>query len=175
MSREIPFDTALRSMKVFVNLRGNFEDKECWAVVYDFIKLHADLSADPILPTPKIKHTPLPKPPESTPKNIHRNAPNGHIWLNVPFERKDFAKSYGARWNPQEKKWYFDGILPVELDQFLPNQSSIQTPITTKKVKRIEFDWRTIDEALNGKETTKKFEPILLGGSDSKQSKKAAT
>jgi len=152
MSREIPFDTALRSMKVFVNLRGNFEDKECWAVVYDFIKLHADLSADPIIPTPKIKHTPLPKPPESTPKNIHRNAPNGHIWLNVPFERKDFAKSYGARWNPQEKKWYFDGILPVELDQFLPNQSSIQTPITTKKVKRIEFDWRTIDEALSGKE-----------------------
>jgi len=32
---------------------------------------------------------------------------NKKYYLKVPFERKDEAKSLGARWNPGEKKWYY--------------------------------------------------------------------
>ncbi len=28
------------------------------------------------------------------------------IFLNVPYDSKDYAKSLGARWNPSRKKWY---------------------------------------------------------------------
>ena len=32
------------------------------------------------------------------------------LYLNVPFREKDIAKGqYGARWNPQKKKWWVDG------------------------------------------------------------------
>ena len=28
------------------------------------------------------------------------------LFLNVPYNEKDEAKSLGALWNPQRKKWY---------------------------------------------------------------------
>lgn len=28
------------------------------------------------------------------------------LLLNVPYEEKDEAKSLGAKWNPELKKWY---------------------------------------------------------------------
>ena len=31
------------------------------------------------------------------------------IYLNVPYSEKDYAKSIGACWDNQIKKWYFDG------------------------------------------------------------------
>ena len=31
------------------------------------------------------------------------------IYLNVPYKEKDFAKSMGALWDTQIKKWYFQG------------------------------------------------------------------
>ncbi len=30
----------------------------------------------------------------------------GVVLLNVPYDEKDEAKRYGARWNPSKKKWY---------------------------------------------------------------------
>ena len=36
----------------------------------------------------------------------------GVIYLDVPFERKDEARAYGARWDPAEKKWY----APADVD-----------------------------------------------------------
>ena len=29
------------------------------------------------------------------------------IYLNVPFSKKDFAKSNGAKWDQGKKKWYY--------------------------------------------------------------------
>jgi hypothetical protein len=31
---------------------------------------------------------------------------NKKIYLNVPYNDKDVAKSYGAKWNPEKKSWY---------------------------------------------------------------------
>lgn len=34
---------------------------------------------------------------------------NEKIYLNVPYSQKDTVKSLGAKWNPQIKKWYYEG------------------------------------------------------------------
>ncbi|WP_067143520.1 DUF5710 domain-containing protein [Oceanivirga salmonicida] len=34
---------------------------------------------------------------------------NCKIYLNVPFSEKEEAKNLGAKWNPKEKKWYYEG------------------------------------------------------------------
>ncbi len=47
------------------------------------------------------------------------------ILLEVPFAEKDAAKSLGARWNPQKKKWYVPDDLVDDLSPFekwLPSQ-----------------------------------------------------
>ena len=35
-------------------------------------------------------------------------------YLNVPYEQKDVAKSFGSKWDPKRKKWYYMGSLPEE-------------------------------------------------------------
>ena len=45
-------------------------------------------------------------------------------YLKVKYEQKDEAKSYGAKWDPSKKKWYYVNTLPQEkinsLEKFLP-------------------------------------------------------
>ena len=41
------------------------------------------------------------------------------IYLNVPYEEKDVAKSRGAKWDPGEKKWWVQEMKP-ELEIYLP-------------------------------------------------------
>ena len=36
---------------------------------------------------------------------------NTKIYINVPFENKDFAKEYGAKWDIHKKKWYYNNNL----------------------------------------------------------------
>jgi hypothetical protein len=36
---------------------------------------------------------------------------NAKIYLNVPYKEKDAAKSMGANWDAQIKKWFFDGAI----------------------------------------------------------------
>ena len=46
-----------------------------------------------------------------------------NVYLRVPYEFKDQAKSYGARWDAARKQWFFPGTeadLPEWLSQFLP-------------------------------------------------------
>jgi hypothetical protein len=51
------------------------------------------------------------------------------IILNVPYKDKDFAKSFGAKWSPFNKYWYFEGeILPDELKRFL-NKDNLKTQL----------------------------------------------
>jgi hypothetical protein len=43
------------------------------------------------------------------------------IYLNVPYEEKDYARQYGARWDSIRKKWYYPGQdLPQELEKYVP-------------------------------------------------------
>lgn len=45
------------------------------------------------------------------------------VWLKVPFEQKDMAKSFGARWDPAVRLWWVHKIfLTVEprLKRWLP-------------------------------------------------------
>jgi len=34
------------------------------------------------------------------------------VRVKVPYERKDRAKEFGARWRPEEKRWEFDFVVP---------------------------------------------------------------
>tara|TARA_Y100000389_G_C17469958_1_gene529479 strand:- start:7194 stop:7820 length:627 start_codon:yes stop_codon:yes gene_type:complete len=42
---------------------------------------------------------------EECPYNIDRNV---KVYLNVKFHEKEIAKEYGARWDMNKKKWYFE-------------------------------------------------------------------
>lgn len=42
------------------------------------------------------------------------------IYLNVPYSQKEFAKKYGARWNPERKRWYVTDSIPSELEVYAP-------------------------------------------------------
>ena len=45
----------------------------------------------------------------------------GMIYLEIAYAKKDEAKSFGVRWDPKEKLWYFPGdVLPKELERFRP-------------------------------------------------------
>lgn len=35
----------------------------------------------------------------------------GKLYLKVPYAEKDEAKKFGARWNPELKLWYYDGLI----------------------------------------------------------------
>ena len=41
------------------------------------------------------------------------------IYLNVPFSKKDFAKSNGARWDQDKKKWYYTEGLSTQKKDIL--------------------------------------------------------
>ena len=30
-------------------------------------------------------------------------------YLNIPYSEKEIGKKYGTKWNPQKKKWYYEG------------------------------------------------------------------
>ena len=44
-------------------------------------------------------------------------------YLNVPFEQRELAKKFGAKWNPDKKQWYMPpGVdIPKEIEHFSPN------------------------------------------------------
>lgn len=41
------------------------------------------------------------------------------VYLKVPFAEKDYAKGFGARWDPEKKSWYVLGEVPAELEKYL--------------------------------------------------------
>jgi Domain of unknown function (DUF5710) len=52
------------------------------------------------------------------------------IELNVPFAQKDEAKSLGAKWNPELKKWFVPaGVSPDSFSKWMPPTAA---PIATK-------------------------------------------
>ena len=40
-----------------------------------------------------------------------KRIPQKHkYYLNIPYERKEEGKIYGAKWDPKKKKWYYEGF-----------------------------------------------------------------
>ena len=50
-------------------------------------------------------------------------------YLEVAFADKDYVKRYGARWNPDFKKWFYMGTVPDELVPFITKQPKKSSPI----------------------------------------------
>ena len=46
--------------------------------------------------------------------------PIERIWLDVPYAEKDKAKGAGARWDPENKRWYAPRLGMRELDHWAP-------------------------------------------------------
>ena len=66
------------------------------------------------------------------------------IRLYVQYTEKDKVKKYGARWNPVEKFWYYDGDeLPAELEPwsrpaFLPADGASRKSVRTAAVSSVQ-------------------------------------
>jgi len=43
------------------------------------------------------------------------------LWLDVPYREKDSAKAFGARWDPQARRWYAPRSGMRTLDQWMPS------------------------------------------------------
>jgi hypothetical protein len=55
-------------------------------------------------------------------------------YLNVPYSEKDHAKQYGAKWDADKKKWYFQGSdIPEKLKSYVPQaETNAQQTIAPK-------------------------------------------
>ncbi len=50
-------------------------------------------------------------------------------FLTVPFAEKDQAKSLGARWNAEKKKWYVPaGVDPAPFEKWIGSDSAGSVP-----------------------------------------------
>jgi hypothetical protein len=43
-------------------------------------------------------------------------------YLFVPFEEKELAKSHGAKWDKERKKWFVEGEVPEALEKYVKSQ-----------------------------------------------------
>ena len=48
--------------------------------------------------------------------DLHQNFDTVKIILDVPFNKKEIAKKYGARWSPDIKKWYIVNNIDENFD-----------------------------------------------------------
>lgn len=39
-----------------------------------------------------------------------KDSKGNKYYLNIPYERKEEGKMYGAKWDPKKKKWYYEGF-----------------------------------------------------------------
>ena len=55
-------------------------------------------------------------------KKIHKmqKLENNRIYLDLPFREKERAKLFGARWNPEKKRWFVCGDrVPIQLEKYI--------------------------------------------------------
>ena len=50
---------------------------------------------------------------EEEARNWAPTANGVRIYLNVPFDEKDIVKAQGAKWDPEEKKWWVQEMKPI--------------------------------------------------------------
>ena len=97
-----------------------------------------------------------------------------HYRLNVPYQEKDEAKAYGARWNAMGRYWYFDGELPEGLKRWYPEAVPSKEPAVSEDKGRLpelfsDFDaYKTVtqvnDMIQNRFRTTAEFQFIMVKG-----------
>ena len=78
------------------------------------------------------------KPKESvktkTPKRFDKNDMESRIYLDVPYAEKDEAKSYGARWDFNLKRWYVTDIDDITgLQKWFSNDQPEKYYVAKKK------------------------------------------
>jgi hypothetical protein len=82
------------------------------------------------------------------------------IYLEIAYAKKDEAKSFGVRWDPKEKLWYFPGdVLPEELECFRPANAA-KGPLE-KIILDIPFSYRDI-ALKTGARWDSEIKPIFL-------------
>lgn len=88
------------------------------------------------------------------------------IYLQVPYAKKEEAKKFGARWDAQNKKWYYQGSeLPHGLEKFLLENIRAAHAAQEAKEKAELEKWRADTKALleeaDALEADGKFEEAL--------------
>jgi hypothetical protein len=68
-------------------------------------------SRDELPPAARLPAQPVP---------LARLGSSGRTWLDVPYDEKDRAKSAGARWDPQARRWYAPGLVTAGLQRWAP-------------------------------------------------------
>lgn len=70
-------------------------------------------------------------------------------WLDVSYAQKEFAKSYGARWNKDEGSWFYEGeTLPKRLEKYVRSQSSgkLEDKSNTSSSSGVGTEYKTVTE-----------------------------
>ena len=75
-------------------------------------------------------------------ENLFFNFNKVIVYIDVPFNRKDEAKKYGARWSPDSKSWYFNH----RIEEDVRNYDDSLIIITKFKVTDIEHKWYDQDD-----------------------------
>lgn len=69
-----------------------------------------------------------------TPKRFDKNDVESRIYLDVPYAEKDEAKSYGARWDFNLKRWYVTDIDDITgLQKWFSNDQPVKYHVAKKK------------------------------------------
>lgn len=83
-------------------------------------------------------------------------------YLRVPYDDKDYAKRYGARWDPDRRQWYVTGDVPSQLAKYsggheepkkaAPDLSSVVRPetMTADQIAATHEALRCISGACDG-------------------------
>ncbi len=68
-------------------------------------------------------------------------------YLKVPYEQRELAKKYGAKWNPDKKQWYLPpGVdLADEIKHFSPDYKAPVTPKPTHSASRPNTPAKKVD------------------------------
>ena len=85
-------------------------------------------------------------------ENLFFNFNKVIVYIDVPFNRKDEAKKYGARWSPDTKSWYFNH----RIEEDVRNYDDSLIIITKFKVTDIEHKYYDQDDP-NFQEIVKYF------------------
>tara|TARA_B100001564_G_scaffold269603_1_gene231205 strand:+ start:322 stop:651 length:330 start_codon:yes stop_codon:yes gene_type:complete len=62
------------------------------------------------------------------------------IYLEVPFREKERAKRFGARWDPDKKRWYVRGDrVPSQLEKFISIKEYLAEPYEPDYLSRYSY------------------------------------
>lgn len=70
---------------------------------------------------------------------------SSRVYLRVPFNEKDECKSLGGKWDPNEKKWFFEitGEI-VKFYKWLPTGNDLDVYSLTIKILQTSLTWQKI-------------------------------